>query len=538
MTEMHRAVWRKSRRGGRRWGLTAMAVIPLSIAVVACSPGGASTGPTTGGGGTAGDNGAVTIVQAEEPTSLDPCDSNNSSRSRILRQNVTESLTKRNPDTNTIEPLLATQWSSSADNTTWTFELRQGVTFQNGEAFDADAVVKAMNRLFDKNLACDDASSFFNPPTVVSTKATGQYEVTFTLDQADPIFPLRMTYIQIGAPSTSTTDKTAPAIGTGPYQITDWARGQDVQLTRYDGYWGTKPSIQSAKFVFRSDSSVRASMIQTGEADLAVAVSPQDVPDDPGVTKEVFEDGETTYFRIDAEVAPLDDIRLREALNLATDRKGIIDSIFGGLGTPAHEIFLPETVGYNTSLKDWDYDPAKAKQLVQQAAAAGVDVTKQIILYGRADFYPGASEVAQALASAWNAIGLNVKVQNLDSEAWGQILLRPHKEGRDPNILLSSHGNTTGDASFTVVEKYTCNGSQSASCDPTFDSLVQQALATADTTKRGELFAQAMAEERNNVVQDIPLAYMQEIFLTSKHLTYKTTIQSDFELRIADMSLS
>lgn len=537
MSELQHA-GRNAHHRRRLTGLATGVVVPLALVLAACTSGGA-TSPTTGtGGGSASSGGSVTIVAAEEPTSLDACDSTNSSRSRVLRQNVTESLTRRNPETNEIEPLLATKWSSSSDSTTWTFELRQGVTFQDGEAFNAPAVVTAIERLFTKDLACDDAGDFFDPPTVVSTKATGDYEVTFTLDQGDPIFPLRMTYIQIGAPSSSATDKSAPAIGTGPYQITDWAHGQYVQLTRYDGYWGDKPSIESARFVFRSESSVRASMVETGEADLAIALSPQDVPEDPNVVEETFEDGETTYFRIDAEVAPLDDIRLREALNLATDRKSIIDSVFGGLGTPAHEIFLPSTLGYNTSLEDWDYDPAEAKQLVQEAAADGVDVSKEIVLYGRPDFYPGAREVTEALAAAWTAIGLNIRIENVESGTWGQILLRPHQDGREPNILQSSHGNTTGDASFTVVEKYTCNGSQSASCDPAFDSLVQQALTESDTAKRGDLFAQAMAEERNNVVQDIPLAYMQEIFLLSSHLKYQTTVQSDFELLISDMSLS
>lgn len=506
-------------------------LVPAMLAMAGCSSDGPTDEPDSA-------DDTLVIVMSEEPTSLDVCDSTNSSRSRVLRQNVTESLTSRNPETTEIEPLLATEWSSSADSKTWTFELREGVTFQNGEVFNAEAVVTSMNRLFDEGLACDDAGDFFGPPTVVSTTATGEYEVTFTLGEADPIFPLRMTYIQIGAPSSSMENKSEAAIGTGPYEITEWAHGEYIQLDRYAGYWGDEPPVASTRFVWRAESSVRASMIETGEADLAVAVSPQDVPDSADVTSQEFENGETTYFRIDAEVAPLDDIRIREALNLATDRTGIIDSAFGGYGTPAHELFVSTTLGYNDSLTDWDYDPERATELVQEAARDGVDVGKEIILYGRPDFYPGAREVTEILASAWNAIGLSVRVENVEGGPWGELLLRPHADGREPNVLQSSHGNTTGDASFTVVNKYMCEGSQSASCDTEFDSLVEEALAASDLDTRGSLFEEAMARERTAVIQDIQLAHMQEIFLLSSRLQYATTIQSDFELRITDMSLT
>lgn len=522
----------RRRSHGRHIAFTSL-LVPSMLAMAACSQGGTTTTGQTGRPGT-----SVTIVTSEEPTSLDACDSTNSGRSRILRQNVTESLTLRDPKTTEPQPLLATKWSSSQDNKTWTFELRQGVTFQDGEAFNAQAVATSMNRLFDEKLACDDAGDFFGPPKVLSTTATGDYEVTLSLDQPDPIFPLRMTYIQIGAPDSSMANKSAPAIGTGPYKITEWSHGEFIQLDRYDGYWGEKPKIASAKYVWRAESSVRESMIETGEADLAVAVSPQDVPKGTNVTSQTFENGETTYFRIDAEVAPLNDIRLREALNLATDRKGIIASAFGGYGNPAHELFVSTTLGYNKSLTDWDYDPNKAAQLVKDAAASGVDVGKEIVLYGRPDFYPGAREVTEILASAWKAIGLNIRIENVEGGPWGELLLRPHADGREPNVLQSSHGNATGDASFTVVSKYTCQGSQSASCDPEFDSLVNQALTAPDLDSRGKLFEQAMARERSAVVQDIPLAYMKEIFLLSARLQYTTTIQSDFELRIADMSLA
>ena len=477
----------------------------------------------------------VIIVMPEEPTSLDACDSLNSSRSRVLRGNVVEALTSRNIDTGEIEPMLATSWSSS-DSLTWTFTLREGVTFQDEAKFDAAAVVTSMDRLFDKDLACDNANDLFNPPTPTSVEATGDLEVTIALDQPDPIFPLRMSFVHISSPNTPTDNKGTPAIGTGPYTITDWSHGESIQLDQYKDYWGDKPSIPSAEFLFRAESPVRAAMVETGEADLAYNVAAQDVK--PGTATQSFENGEVTYFRIDAEVAPLNDVRLREALNLATDRQAIIDSAFGGYATLASEIFVPSTLGYNDSLPDWKFDPEKAATLVKEAAADGVDTSSEIVLYGRPDFYPNAREVTEILAAQWQAIGLNIRIENVEGGPWGEILLRPHADGRQPNILQSSHGNTTGDASFTVVNKYTCAGSQSASCSPEFDALVNEALTTADLTERAKLFSDAMEIERNDVIQDINLAYMQGIIQTSSRISYTATRQTDFELLLKDMSLN
>lgn len=478
---------------------------------------------------------SLVIVMPEEPTSLDACDSLNSSRSRVLRGNVVEALTTRNAGSGEVEPQLATEWSSE-DNKIWVFSLREGVKFQDGADFNAAAVVTSMERLFDESLACDNANDLFKPPTPVKIEATGEYEVRFELDQPDPIFALRLTFVHISSPNTPSDSKGEAAVGTGPYKISEWAHGEYIQLERFADYWGTAPELAEAKFVFRAESPVRAAMVERGEADLAFGIASQDVK--PEAKVQSFENGETTYFRMDAEVAPLDDLRIRQAINLATDRAGIIESIFGGYAAPAHEIFVPSTLGYNSELTDWAYDPAQATDLVKQAAADGVDVTKEIVFYGRPDFYANAREVTEVLESQWEQIGLNIRIENVEGGPWGEILLRPHDADRQPNILLSSHGNTTGDASFSVVSKYTCEGSQSASCSKKFDDLVSRALVASDLTERARLFAEAMKVQREEVVQDVHLAYMKGVVQLSERLDYTVTGQSDFELLISQMSLN
>lgn len=518
----------EARQNRLRRRALAIGVVSVMLASTACAAPVTTTDPA------AIDPAAIVIVMSEEPDSLDACDSSKSTRSRILRRNVTESLTWRNPDTGAIEPLLATSWASD-DSATWTFDLRSDVSFHNGEAFDAAAVVTWFERLFNPDLACDDAGDFFYPPVVESVEATGDLQVQFVLEDPDPIFPLRLTFMQIGAPSTPTDNKGSAAIGTGPYMISDWAKGQHVRLSRFDGYWGDRPSIASAEFQWRSESPVRVGMVSTGEADLAHGIAAQDAPTDG--TAKVFANGETTYFRIDTLVAPLDDVRLRMALNLSIDRQGIIDSAFGGFAEPASELFMPTTLGFNRDLEPWAYDPQRATALVSEAAADGVDVTKEIILYSRPDFYPNAREVAEILEYGWEAIGLSIKIEFVDGSTWGDILLTPHEAGRPPNILQSSHGNATGDASFTLYTKQHCEGSQSAQCDQSSSDLMVQAATLADAGERAAAFAEVLRLQRD-VIGNVPLAYMQGILVLSSRLSYTPTIQSDFELIIANMTVS
>jgi peptide/nickel transport system substrate-binding protein len=179
----------------------------------------------------------------------------------------------------------------------------------------------------------------------------------------------------VTAPSTVADKLTREPVGTGPYRFTSWRPGQDVVLTRFDGYWGEKPEAAKATYIWRSESAVRAAMVATGEADIAPSISATDATD-PGMDFSYF-DSETTNFRIDLACRRSNDVRVRQALNLAIDREAIRGSILSKDVVPATQFVVPSINGYNPNLKPWPFDPEQARKLLAQAKADGVPVDKE-----------------------------------------------------------------------------------------------------------------------------------------------------------------
>jgi peptide/nickel transport system substrate-binding protein len=236
----------------------------------------------------------LTVVVTDEPKSLDPCDTDLSGNSRILRNNVTETLVNLSPVDGAVTPSLATGWKQ-LDDLNWEFKLREGVTFHDGKPFDASAVVAALTRAQDPALACEVGLATLKGVTFTA-KESGPSTVVIHTDIVEPILPNKMASLDIGSPSTPTDAKTRDPVGTGPYKLAAWAPGQSITLSTYDGYWGDKPAIKDATIIWRAESAVRAAMVETGEAQIAYEIAPQD-----GASEQdhAFPNAETSLLRID-----------------------------------------------------------------------------------------------------------------------------------------------------------------------------------------------------------------------------------------------
>jgi peptide/nickel transport system substrate-binding protein len=486
-----------------------------------------ATGDDTSTGGSG--DGAITVALPDEPASLDPCDATYTENNRILTGNVTESLVDRDPETGELLPALATEWTQ-VDGSTYEFTIREGVTFSDGSPLDAEAVAEAINRSFEPDLNCGIKGFIFNDEDLTAT-ASGDNVVTVQASQEDPILPLRLSFLQIGG--TPGTERVDEPIGTGPYVLEEWNRGQSVVLSRNDSYWGDSPEIAEVEYIFRPESSVRANMVQTGEADLAIAIAPQDLDQD---LSETFTLAETLFLRLDTFAEPLDDVRVRRAVNHAVDRQGLIDSLLGGTAEPASQIILQNVDGYNENIEVPEYDPEEAQRLLEEAEADGVDLSTEITLYGRQGFYANSEQVMEAVAEMLRAVGLNVKVEQLETATWlDEVLRKPFPEDRVA-ITENVHGNNAGDAIFTVVTKFSSEGDESTLNDPRVDELIEQA-SVAEGEQRTELFEELFAYLHEEVVPVAPIAHLSGALMTSDRLEYTPNLHSNDILRIADMSL-
>ena len=193
---------------------------------------------------------------------------------RINRQNVVETLTEIDPQDGSIKPRLATSWQKVND-TTWRFNLREGVSYTDGAPLDAETVAKSISRTMDTELACLVRTSAFGDLKLVS-KPVGKYVLDIVTSKPDPILPTRMGIVPMTSPATADDKLTNTPIGTGPYLYDSWTTGQEVRLKRNPAYWGAAPQVEAARYVWRNESSVRASMVKIGEAQIAVEISQQD----------------------------------------------------------------------------------------------------------------------------------------------------------------------------------------------------------------------------------------------------------------------
>ncbi len=473
--------------------------------------------------------GDITVALPDEPASLDPCDATYTENSRILVGNVTEALLDRDPDTGELIPVLATDWTE-IDASTYEFKLRDGVTFSDGTALDATRVAEAINRSFEPSLNCGIKGFIFNDEDLRAEPA-GDRVVRVTSTKPDPILPLRLSFLQIGG--TPGTAKQDAPIGTGPYRLETWDRGQQVVLAANDSYWGAKPSIASVRYVWRPESSVRASMVETEEADLTIAIAPQDAT---GPLVQTFTLAETLFMRMDTFAEPLNDVRVRRAINYAIDREGLIQSLFPNMAEPASQIVVKNVSGYNPAIGVWPFDVDEAKRLIAEAKADGVDVDKDITVYGRQGFFPNSELAMEAIAGMLRDVGLTTHVEQLEVKTWlDNVLRKPFPPDRVA-LTENVHGNNAGDLIFTVVTKLSSAGDESPLQDPKIDQLVDQASAS-EGDERTATFQKLMLYVNDEVVPFAPIAHLRGALMTTERLQYTPNLQTWDILRISEMSL-
>lgn len=222
------------------------------------------------------------------------------------------------------------------------------MTFHDGAPFDAQAVIQTLARTTDPALTCITRTKFFDGVDI-KAEAVDPLTVRFTTGKPSPILPTLLAQMAISSPNTPKGVYTDTPIGTGPYRLDHWTQGQEVVIDRSDSYWGEKPAISKATYVWRSESSVVAAMVATGEADLAFSIAPQDATD-PAMDK-VYPNSDSAMFRLSVDIPPMNDVRVRKAINLAIDRNAFLGTIVSDQAKPATQQVGPNVLGWNPDLK-------------------------------------------------------------------------------------------------------------------------------------------------------------------------------------------
>jgi peptide/nickel transport system substrate-binding protein len=472
--------------------------------------------------------GTITVVLMAEPTNLDPGWSQSSLTGHVLLRNVTEPLVDLNPD-GTITPRLAQSWKQ-VDANTWQFSLRKSVKFHDGKDLNAEAVVFNIKRLYDKRLTSGVREKFFSY-IKMEGKALDNNTVEVKTDKFEPLLLTLVSNLSICSPNTPMDKLSRNPIGTGPYKFVKWDAGTQIVLERFDGYWGKQPQVKKAVYLWRTESSVRAAMVEIGEADVALNIAKQDAnrPD----MDYSYLNSETTSLRIGGEwEAPLNDRRVRIALNYAVDRDAIRGSILGKDVVPATQMIVPSIFGHNPDLKVWPYDPQKAKQLLDEARKDGVPVDKEITLVGRIGYYPGSEELLEVVMTMYKAVGFNMKLKMLEKGVFQKWRNKPFPTNVGPYILQNSHDNNFGDAVFTAFYHYHCKGDISSECDKMVDDLIEKAqVATGE--ERRNLWRAAFKRSHEEVIPNVMLFHMVGYSRVGKRINFRPSIATNSEIQLA-----
>jgi peptide/nickel transport system substrate-binding protein len=506
-------------------------VAALAIAGVAALTAACAGGEPASGGGEARD---LTIVLATEPVSLDPCDTQDAANAQVLRANVLESLTRIDASTGDVVPLLAEEWEGSEDNTTWTFTLRDGVTFHDGTPFDAEAAVAGIERVLHTDIGCGNGTTD-QFPYEITVEAVDDTTVRLTSAAPDGILPLRMTYIDLASPATPTDAKTTDPIGTGPFTVDEVVQGQSITLASFDDYWGEKPEATGVTYVYRTEPSVRASMVTTGEADIAVPVSAADAGDDDR-TRE-YSDNRVFFLRTQTNKPPFDDVRVREAVHYAIDRETITSALMERSGLAYDQIVAPTVNAYIDGFEGPEHDLEKARDLLAEAAADGVAVDTTVELITRPDLFPGSDEVMQAIAQNLQDAGFSIAFRSLDTDAWLQLLRKPFPPEQTPNILGISHDNISGDASFSYPKYVASTGTNSTIENAAIDALIAEA-ETKTGDERADLYQEASRLLYEEEFTLVPIALQTKLILLAPGVEYEPNGLTGVELRIGEISFT
>lgn len=471
----------------------------------------------------------VTIVLNEEPSSLDPCEVASDHIGRVALGNIFEGLTSRDVATGEVLPALATGWSEG-DNNTWEFTLRDGVTFHDGSALTAASVKYAIERTLNQNLTCESRTKFFGDDTYTVEAMDGAIKITTPV--RDPILPLKMTNVMIYPESVAFDESVRTAPGTGPYVMTEWASGQHIDLNMNADYWGEKPGLASGRYIWRTESSVRAAMVEKGEADFAPSIAVQDAKEGYSVG---YPNAETVRLNLDSLKAPLSDIRVREAINMAIDRDAMLGTVLPESATKATQLYLPAISGWSDKVRMFDYDIDKAKALLEAARADGVPIDDEIQLVGRIGHFPNGQEFHEVVTIMLNELGLNVKLEWFDAATKNKMQVKPFDPDRRPQIYVDQHDNTAGDPVFTVPGRWSTDGSQSRLSDAGLDKLIAEATAATGAARIDAW--KATGERIDALLPDAMMFHMVGFAAIGDRINYAPNMTTNSSIKLADFTL-
>ncbi len=352
----------------------------------------------------------IVIGLDAEPNTFDP-HLTTGRASEGFMSNVFDGLTLHALD-GALVPGLAETWEP-LDDLTWVFNLREGVTFHNGEAFTAEDVKFTLDRVLDP-----DRNATIRPllENITAVTIIDDYTIQITIAEPDLMLPARLAELYGSILPKDYVEENGDdfialnPIGTGPYIFQEWVKDEHITMVANEDYWGGAPEVKELIVRPIKDNGARVASLLAGEVDIinGIPVAQEPVVSNyPGVRSIKVPVPRIYYISIDVRKPPFDNVLVRQAMNYAIDRQGIVDSLFSGFGVPAAVNYPRASWGFDPTLAPYPYDPDKARELLAEAGYPNGFDTEFDTFVGR---LPAHDTIAQAIVSQLADVGINAKV--------------------------------------------------------------------------------------------------------------------------------
>lgn len=426
-----------------------------------------------------------------------------------------------------VVPRMAEAFKVSADKLTYTFTLRKGIKFHNGDVFSSEDVKYSIDRIIDP--ASKSTRRPYFAPFIDSIETPDPQTVVIKLKQPDGVFMNKIAgfLFIVGKAYTSglaTPEAFAAApIGTGPYRVKENKIGQYLEMERFDGYYGDKPAIKTLIYKYIPEGSSRVNAILSGEVDIAALIPLPDVErlkKDAALVVITNPVSSPMHVRLYSNVPgePLAKRDVRLALNLAIDSNAIIKGVFHGVGAPMGT-FISKYYPYggDPSIAPYPYDPKKAKALLTQAGYPnGFDITLN-------DAVGTPKELAEAVAAYWSQIGVRVKINRIDYAAWSR-LNNTHKTGPATTTQFT---NAIYDPIHPVGGSFSKDGPWSDYTNPEVEALLKELETTSGPEARGAIFRK-IGKILHDDAAAVLVTELFNVYAKKKDLTWEVQQGSGF----------
>lgn len=460
------------------------------------------------------------------------------------------------PVKNTPVPSLATDWTISPDGLTYTFTLRHGVKFNSNKFFkptrdfNADDVIFSVQRQRDEQHPYHKVSQgsyeYFHDvgldKLIKEVKKVDDYHVQFVLNEPNAAFladwGMDFASILSAEYADAMMKKGTPEyvdnwpVGTGPYALQQYKVDSLIRYIANPNYWDGAVPTQHLIFSITPNVQTRLAKLQTNECQIIPAPSPvqfAEISKNKDLTLHKVDALNVGYLAFNTEKKPFDNVLVRQALNYATDKQAIIKAVFLDSGTVAKSPIPPNMMGFDNTLKDYSYDPEKAKALLKQAGLEkGFDATLWSMPVQR-PYNPNSRRIAEMIQSDWAKVGVKAKIVSWE---WGEYLSGMRKGEHDTALFgwMSDNGDPDNFAGTLLGCESIKTGSNAARwCNKEYDGLVKKALLISDPSKRAALYAQAQ-EIYYQQAPWIALANGKTFYATRSNITgYSVSLMgSDF----------